>query len=656
LHIIARLLLPLAAFAASFAVALPGPVVISSYVTGLSSPVEITNAHDGSKRLFVVEQGGKIRIIRNGALVATPFLDIGARIVSGGEQGLLGLAFHPNYAQNGFFYVYYNRAPAVANGGTEIAIVRFSRSGSADLADPNSGVVLLTFMHPQQANHNGGKIAFGPDGYLYIGTGDGGGGGDPFAASQNLMDMRGKLMRIDVNSGNPYGIPPTNPYVGNASALPEIFARGLRNPFRFNFDRETGDLFIGDVGQNAWEEVDFVPAGSNGPFNFGWSVFEGTHCFNPSTNCALAGQTLPIIEYGHDANGGFAIIGGTRYRGHKVLELYGYYIYGDNVSGHVWAASPNGGGVWTTTLVGAISGVSAFGEDEEGELYAVSVGTGVALRFLPMDTDGDGMSDAFEMQYFGTTTAGNAALDGDGDGLTNAMEYAERRNPLVKDNDVFGNARLFAMQQYRDFLGREGDTLGVDGWTKSVSTGAMTRSQVIDAFLSSPEFDGFVAPVVRLYFGVFLRVPDYAGLVGNAALVRNATITLTQLADYFAASPEFQQTYGSLNNNQYVSLLYNNVLQRAPDSAGLAGWTALLDGGTYSRGQVMLGFTESTEFRANVANEVFVTMMYAGLLRRTPESTGFNAWVMGLDNATYTRSQVIDGFFLSVEYHARFMP
>jgi uncharacterized delta-60 repeat protein/uncharacterized repeat protein (TIGR02543 family) len=247
------------------------------------------------------------------------------------------------------------------------------------------------------------------------------------------------------------------------------------------------------------------------------------------------------------------------------------------------------------------------------------------------------------------------AGDSDGDGIPNGVEPGEGRDALAKDNDVFGNARLFAMQMYRDFLSREGDPAGIQGWTDLVAAGTYTRNQVIDAFLSSEEFSGFVSPVVRLYFATFLRVPDYDGLVFNAGLVRAGTLTPVQLADFFAASPEFAATYGSLDDAQFVTLLYGNVLGRAPDPDGLNGWVALLEGGM-TRGQVLYGFAESAEYQAAMANEVFVTMMYAGMLRRTPEPTGFSGWVTFLDNATYTREQVINGFFLSTEYRARFLP
>jgi uncharacterized repeat protein (TIGR02543 family) len=246
--------------------------------------------------------------------------------------------------------------------------------------------------------------------------------------------------------------------------------------------------------------------------------------------------------------------------------------------------------------------------------------------------------------------------DYDNDGIPNAVELVEGTNPLVKDNDVFGNARLFSMQQYRDFLSREGDPAGIVGWTNLITGGTYSRVQVINSFLLSDEFAGVIAPVVRLYFATFLRIPDYAGLTFNAGLVRNGTVTITQLADFFTASPEFAATYGSLNNTQFVTLLYNNVLGRAPDPAGLNGWVQLLTTGGYSRGQVLLGFSDSVEYQASQGNKVFVTMMYTGMLRRTPEPTGFNGWVGFLDAGTYSREQVINGFFLSTEYHGRFLP
>jgi hypothetical protein len=246
------------------------------------------------------------------------------------------------------------------------------------------------------------------------------------------------------------------------------------------------------------------------------------------------------------------------------------------------------------------------------------------------------------------------AADSDNDGIPNCVEARVSRVNGTRDNDVFGSNQLFTMQQYRDFLSREADPDGLNGWMSALA-GGMARNQVIDAFFNSAEFNGLVAPVVRLYFGTFLRVPDYAGLTFNAGLVRNGTITLTQLADFFTTSPEFQALYGSLNNTQFVTLLYNNVLGRAPDTAGLNGWVSFLGGGM-SRGQVLLGFTESTEYKAAKFNEVYVTMMYVGMLRRSPDPGGYNGWLAYLNTPGNTPLAMINGFFLSTEYHNRFLP
>jgi hypothetical protein len=261
-----------------------------------------------------------------------------------------------------------------------------------------------------------------------------------------------------------------------------------------------------------------------------------------------------------------------------------------------------------------------------------------------------GVSSIFQTSTF------DAAGDADGDGIPNAVEYAEGRDPEAKDNDVFTDARLFSMQQYRDFLSREGDAGGITTWTNLVAANTYSRNQVIDSFLLSEEFAGVIAPVVRLYFATFLRIPDYAGMSFNAGLVRNGTVTRTQLADFFTVSPEFQARYGALDHAGFVTLLYNNVLGRAPDAGGLSTWVGLLTNGTYTRGQVLLGFSDSVEYTAAMANEVFSTMMYAGMLLRTPDPAGFDTWVNALAAGTLTREQVIGGFFLSTEYHNRFLP
>lgn len=362
-----------AAFAASgypvSAAALP-PITLQPVITtGLTSPVAITNAGDGSGRLFITEQAGTIRIWNGTALLPTPFLDIRSLVSCCGEQGLLSVAFHPGYETNGFFYVDYTNVA----GNTVIA--RYKVSGNPNVADPSSASILLTILQPY-ANHNGGQLQFGADGYLYIGMGDGGSGGDPQNHAQNLNDLLGKILRIDVDGGTPYAIPSTNPFVGVPNTRPEVWAYGLRNPWRFSFDRLSHDLYIGDVGQNLWEEIDFQPASSPGGENYGWRLMEGFHCYNPATGCDDGTLTLPVLEYGH--NPSCSVTGGYVYRGSAIPQLYGVYLYGDYCSGIVWGATRDCSGAWSTTvLIQPPINISSFGEDESGEVYLTHLGGAV---------------------------------------------------------------------------------------------------------------------------------------------------------------------------------------------------------------------------------------------------------------------------------------
>jgi len=624
-------------------------------VAGLASPVDIVHCGDGSGRLFVAEQPGRIRVIREGLLVSSPFLDLTPVTLSGGEMGLLSLTFHPAYGTNGRFFVLHTVPSQAAAGGNDVVVAEYARStNDPGAADSSSRRVLLSVPHPQFTNHNGGKLAFGPDGYLYVSLGDGGGGGDPFNAAQDLADLRGKLLRIDVDSGSPYGIPPSNPFVSMSGARPEIFAYGLRNPWRIAFDRTTGDLFIADVGQGAREEVNFIAAGGAGGQNFGWHVFEGTGCHDPPIGCSLSGHTRPILEYGHDASGGFSITGGYRYRGRAFPELRGHYVYADYVSGRMWAALPIPGGAWSTAIVATLNTPSTFGEDEAGELYVANHTEGSVLRIVAPDADADGMSDGFEARYFGDATAGNPAEDTDGDGMTNIVEYREGRSPFAKDNDVFDDARLFAMQQYRDFLGREGEAGGIDFWSTQVANGTHPRANVIEFFLLSPEFRNFIAPVARLYFAYFQRIPDHGGLQFWIARYRTGE-SLDGISSFFAQSAEFAGRYGALDNGQFVDRIYQNVLGRAPDAGGRAFWTAELDSGRRTRGQVMAGFSESAEYSLLTAAEVHVTMAYAGMLQRAPDPGGFSFWVQHLEQGN-GGAALIAGFLNSSEYRSRFLP
>ncbi len=346
-----------------FSAASWGAVTIKAepVVTGLSSPVDITHAGDGSGRLFITLQGGRVVIFDGVQILSPPFLDINSLVSSGGERGLLGAAFHPNYEGNGFFYVSYTDTAG------DSVIARYSVSLDPNRADPTSGVILLTIPQPF-SNHNGGQLHFGPDGYLYIGIGDGGSGGDPQNNGQDLGTLLGKILRIDVDSGFPFTVPPDNPFVGVVGAREEIWSFGLRNPWRFSFDRLTGDMFIGDVGQNSWEEVDFQPANSTGGENYGWRLMEGNSCFNPAINCNNGTLTLPILVYDHSV--GCSVTGGYLYRGSKNPNLNGLYLYGDFCSGLIWGAQEDGLGGWNTTvLLDTNFSISTFGEDESGEIY-----------------------------------------------------------------------------------------------------------------------------------------------------------------------------------------------------------------------------------------------------------------------------------------------
>lgn len=325
-------------------------------VSGLQRPVDLQA--DGSGRLFVIEKSGRIRIIQDGQLLEASFLDITDRVNdSSNEMGFLGLAFHPNYAQNGFFYVNYT-----GSGGNTF-ISRFQASG--DVADPNSEKILLTVEQPFP-NHNGGVVIFGPDGFLYAGLGDGGSQGDPFGNAQNTGVLLGKILRLDVDNGEPYAIPTDNPF-GN-----EVWAYGLRNPWRISFDKLTGDLYIGDVGQNTWEEIDFLPAGSAGGTNFGWDFREGAHEYSGT---APSGLVDPVAEYSH-SEGGCSVTGGYIYRG-SMPEWNGIYLFGDYCTGFIWGLIRSGGGWQKQLLFDADVTITSFGQDKSGEIYLVSDNGGV---------------------------------------------------------------------------------------------------------------------------------------------------------------------------------------------------------------------------------------------------------------------------------------
>ncbi len=349
----------------------PAIQLVPLVTTGLREPLYLAHAADGSGRLFIVEQEGRVRIVDHGVLQAKPFLDISDRVLSGGERGLLGLAFHPDYSRNGRLFVNYTRKP---DGATVVA--EYHRGESPAQALSNERLLMLVVQ--PYANHNGGMVAFGPDRYLYIGFGDGGSAGDPQNRGQNRTGLLGKILRIDVDRGDPYGIPGDNPFV-SGEGRPEIFALGLRNPWRFSFDRETGTLWVADVGQDKWEEIDLVHRGKN----YGWRIMEGAHCYSPKFSlpkfwCDTTGLTFPVAEYGH-RRGRCSVTGGYVYRGTKNPTLRGWYLFGDYCSGEIFglklpAGDLSGDAQEPQVLLKTGLRISSFGEDEEGELYAVGHG------------------------------------------------------------------------------------------------------------------------------------------------------------------------------------------------------------------------------------------------------------------------------------------
>jgi len=356
--------------------------------TGLVQPLAVRHAGDGSGRLFIVEQAGRIRVFDGTQLLGTPFLDIVAAVDdTANEQGLLGLAFHPDYASNGFFYVNYTYDPPGA-GLDRTRVSRFSVSaGDPNLADATSELILLEVAQ-DFGNHNGGNILFGPDGNLYVGMGDGGDGGDPLDRAQDEMMLLGKMLRIDVDSVvvpvgaelcglvTNYGVPADNPFAGDDDACDEIWALGLRNPWRWSFDRQTGDLFIGDVGQGTVEEIDFQPAASGGGENWGWPCYEGSAAFDTAGCLPPGSYVFPILEYVQTA-GRCSVTGGYRYRGAGASEIRGTYVYADYCTGEIWFATQNGGS-WSSSLwMDTALNITSFGEDEDGELYVVHRGGSV---------------------------------------------------------------------------------------------------------------------------------------------------------------------------------------------------------------------------------------------------------------------------------------
>jgi len=365
---------------ASACLTLPGNAsaqTLETVADGFSQPLTITHAGDGSGRLFVVEQRGTVRVVENGVHLEGHYLDLQDRTRARGEQGLLGLAFHPAFSENGRLFVHYTDL----GGDTVLSELR-ADPPDAGSVDAGSERVILTLEQPY-GNHNGGQIAFGPDGYLYLALGDGGSGGDPLNAGQDLGTWLGTILRLDVDGAEPYEVPASNPFVGVDGALDEIWAYGLRNAWRFSFDRESGDLWIADVGQNAVEEVNRQPAASPGGENYGWRIMEGDACYDPPTGCDTSGLTMPVITYTHASGWGRSVTGGYVYRGENVPALQGAYVFGDYVSGRIFVAEGEGDEWEARILLEPGFRIATFGQDETGELYVADYQRGVLYRFAP---------------------------------------------------------------------------------------------------------------------------------------------------------------------------------------------------------------------------------------------------------------------------------
>jgi glucose/arabinose dehydrogenase len=518
-------------------------LALGTPVGGFTSPVGVTHAGDGSGRIFVVQQGGRIRIVRNGVAEASPFLDISGRISTGGERGLLGLAFPPDYARKGYFYVNYT------NTAGDTVVSRFRRSASSpDAADPASEQIILTVAQPF-ANHNGGQLAFGQrDRMLYVGLGDGGSGGDPGNRAQNPAELLGKILRLDTESGRPYTytVPASNPFAATAGYRPEIWALGVRNPWRFSFDRLTADLFIADVGQGLFEEVNFQPAASAGGENYGWRVMEGLHCFNPNP-CSQAGLTPPILEYDH-SGGNCSVTGGHVYRANAFPRMRGLYLYGDFCSGRIWSLSREGGTWQNSLLLDTSILISAFGEDEEGNLYAASYGTG---QIFPLVDSGAAASPTPtptptpEIFFVTVSFNTNEQLGGASIGVTRRGDASGDLYVDYETSDGTATAR-------GDYTAARGTLHFAPGETQKIFTVLVTNDDLDEG-----------GPFSSEHFNVTL-----SNLVGRGALINGATRTVTIVDDDDATSAA-----NPLDRSDFfVRQHYLDFLNREPDPEGFQFW------------------------------------------------------------------------------------
>jgi glucose/arabinose dehydrogenase len=461
-------------------------ISLMPFATGITVPTAIANA--GDSRLFLVEQTGHIRVIQSdGTILGPDFLDVSSLITEGGEQGLLGLAFHPHYASNGFFYVYYN------NLSGDIQISRFTVSGSpatSNVADPLSEQMLLTIPHPTYTNHNGGNLLFGPDGYLYAGTGDGGSGCDPNGNGQNTDVLLAKILRLDVDSGSPYAIPPTNPFFGSLTQKQEIWAYGVRNPWRYSFDSANGNLYIADVGQDAIEEVDFQLAGSAGGQNYGWNCYEGDSLAHDSSGCTpsvtctpMSMFTFPVYEYDHYSGGRCAITGGFVYRGVLSPSIVGHYFFADLCSADFYSlTTPDNGMTWNTNSFGVpVSGLTptCFGQDINGEVYVAGQGSDTVYR-ITAGAPPAGCPAEPASGCAGTSTSG-LKIKRPGDTSKNSFIWKWLNGPGLMPSDFgdpAGGSTSYNICLYAG-TSAAGISLGIDGganWTSTSSGFKYTNS------------------------------------------------------------------------------------------------------------------------------------------------------------------------------------
>ena len=562
------------AFAANPQTSIPPNIEFDPMVSGLSAPVVATNAGDGSNRIFIVQQGGQILVYHQDTqtLNSTPFLNVSGLINCCGEQGLLGLAFDPHYSTNGYFYIVYTNTN---NVGDDV-LYRYHVSANPDVADASSAQLLLTVGEPE-SNHNGGNIAFGPDGYLYFGLGDGGGGGDQHGTcgnGQNKNTLLGKMLRINVDSTFPYAIPSDNPYAVSGG-LSEIWAYGLRNPWRFSFDRSTGDLYIGDVGQNTEEEIDFQPTGAAGGRNYGWHIMEGNRSFQPASGpCApLSSNYVPpvaIYDHGTNDSTGCAVTGGYVYRGSTFPGLVGVYLYGDYCSGKLWGLYRDAGNQWVNTFIANTGyNISAFGQDEAGELYILDYGGGQLVHITSMPSvtttlysqaayDGSIRQAASSASLGGTVYASDpSVLAGNDPFGFNYRSILSFDTSAVPANAIFTHATL-------QILGSSAATIrGISyKFSGPLSVDMMKGSFGNNPLLASSDYQAPATISMAAYFSTAPTAGLYSTVVPPTAFGAINKLGLTQFRLYFALDRTVRQAsfysgdFGTLSSTPQLTLTY----------------------------------------------------------------------------------------------------